>query len=53
MASASFDTTVGIWERTGKNGNGDGVGRGVIDSDDDEDGVMGEEWENVGSLEGL
>lgn len=48
MASASFDSTIGIWERMAKDDQ---------DSDDDENGGgeasgIQEEWENVGSLEG-
>lgn len=58
MASASFDSTVGIWERTRSGGGGgasvDAGHAALSDEDDDEDDGDGdeEEWENVGSLEG-
>lgn len=46
LASASFDSTVGIWERVDK--------EDLQGSDDEEQGKGSneEEWENVGSLEG-
>lgn len=45
MASASFDSTVGIWERN--------TGHRIADNDsDDDEADTSEEWENVGSLEG-
>lgn len=50
MASASFDSTVGIWERTSSALESDQAGFGRADSDEEEDNA--EEWENVGSLEG-
>ena len=46
LASASFDSTVGIWERIDK--------EDLQGSDDEEQGGSNEEeWENVGSLEGM
>jgi WD40 repeat protein len=48
MASASFDSTVGIWERTRSAG-----GTETAPDSDDDDEETGEEWENVGSLEGM
>lgn len=50
MASASFDSTVGIWERISSADGNDQPGFGRADSDE-EDAAL-EEWENVGSLEG-
>lgn len=50
MASASFDSTVGIWERVGSSHLAGGGGA-LADSNDEGDNG-GEEWENVGSLEG-
>lgn len=50
MASASFDSTVGIWERTSSAAESDQAGFGRADSDEEDDNA--EEWENVGSLEG-
>lgn len=47
LASASFDSTIGIWERVDK--------EDLQGSDNEEDNGSGsneEEWENVGSLEG-
>ena len=49
MASASFDSTVGIWERNAKTHEGHGHS-GSDDGSNDEDDV--DDWENVGSLEG-
>lgn len=46
LASASFDSTVGIWERIDK--------EDLPGSDEEEQGGSNEEeWENVGSLEGM
>lgn len=50
MASASFDSTVGIWERTSSGADHDHPSMGQADSDEEDNNV--EEWENVGSLEG-
>lgn len=50
MASASFDSTVGIWERTSSAAENDQPGFGQADSDEEDASL--EEWENVGSLEG-
>lgn len=50
MASASFDSTVGIWERTSSAAENNQPGFGQADSDEEDASL--EEWENVGSLEG-